>query len=57
VTPVNDEATAGLMLVLHEGLRHGKTTAQALCDARAAAAASGPLATATAWSFVALGAA
>jgi tetratricopeptide (TPR) repeat protein len=57
VGPVNDEATVGLMLALHDGLRHGMTTAEALCRARAAAAASGPLATATAWSFVALGAA
>lgn len=57
VTPVNDQATVGLMLSLHESLRQGMTTAQALCDARAAATASGPLATATAWSFVALGAA
>jgi tetratricopeptide (TPR) repeat protein len=57
VGPVNDEAAVGVMLALHDGLRQGLTTAGALCQARAAAAASGPLATATAWSFVALGAA
>ena len=57
VGPVNDEATVAVMLALHDGLRQGMTTAGALCRARAAAAVSGPLATATAWSFVALGAA
>jgi CHAT domain-containing protein len=59
VGPVNDAATAAPMLVLHEGLRGGLTTAQALAGARAAAAAAGgdPLAIATAWSFIALGAA
>jgi hypothetical protein len=45
------------MLALHDGLRQGLTTAGALARARAAAARSGPLATATAWSFVAFGAA
>ena len=56
VGPVNDEATVELMLALHDGLRHGMTTAEALRDARAATATD-PLATATGWSFVALGAA
>jgi len=56
VGPVNDEATVGLMLALHDGLRQGMTTAEALRAARATAPGD-PLATATAWSFVALGAA
>jgi CHAT domain-containing protein len=55
VGPVNDEATVGLMLALHDGLRRGMTTARALRDARVATATD-PLATATGWSFVALGA-
>jgi tetratricopeptide (TPR) repeat protein len=57
VGPVNDQATVEVMLALHDGLRQGLTTAGALARARAAAARSGPLATATAWSFVAFGAA
>jgi len=56
VGPVNDTATAGLMRLLHVGLRHGLTTAEALRDARSAMAAD-PIAAATAWSFIALGAA
>jgi hypothetical protein len=55
VVPVNDQATAGLMVELHQRLRHGATLGQALCDARAAAG-DDPVARATAWSFVALGA-
>ena len=56
VGPVNDTATAGLMRLLHVGLRRGLTTAEALRDARSAMAAD-PIAAATAWSFIALGAA
>lgn len=58
VGPVDDDATAGVMRLLHDGLRHGLSTAAALRQARAAAAAAGdPFAIATAWSFVAFGAA
>ncbi|HEY2285450.1 MAG TPA: CHAT domain-containing protein [Streptosporangiaceae bacterium] len=58
VGPVNDAAAAGLMIALHEGLRQGLSTAQALAGVRRAAERDGdPAAVATAWSFVALGAA
>ena len=58
VGPVDDAATAGVMRLLHDGLRHGLSTAAALRQARVAAATSGdPFAIATAWSFVAFGAA
>jgi tetratricopeptide (TPR) repeat protein len=56
VVPVNDKATAGLMLALHRHLRRGSTLAEALRDARGEAG-SEPVETATALSFVALGAA
>jgi tetratricopeptide (TPR) repeat protein len=56
VVPVNDQATAALMLVLHRQLRRGASLAEALRDARDAVAAD-PLLAATAWSFIALGAA
>jgi CHAT domain-containing protein/tetratricopeptide (TPR) repeat protein len=55
VVPVNDEATVGLMLTLHGGLRRGMSMAGALRAARTAAGAD-PVAFATAMSFVALGA-
>jgi hypothetical protein len=55
VVPVNDQATAALMLVLHRQLRRGASLAEALRDARDAVAAD-PLLAATAWSFIALGA-
>jgi hypothetical protein len=55
VGPVNDQATVELMLALHRHLRKGATLAAALRDARAAAAAD-PVAVATGWSFIALGA-
>jgi CHAT domain-containing protein len=58
VGPVNDAAAAGLMVALHEGLRRGLSTAQALAGVRRAAEQAGdPATVATAWSFVALGAA
>ena len=55
VVPVNDQATVGLMIELHRGLRRGATLGQALCQARAAVHGD-PVQAATAWSFVALGA-
>jgi tetratricopeptide (TPR) repeat protein len=56
VVPVNDQATATLMLSLHRHLRRGATLAEALRDARNGAATD-PVLAATAWSFIALGAA
>ena len=56
VVPVNDRATAALMVLLHRHLRRGATLAEALRDTRAAAG-SDPLLAATARSFIALGAA
>lgn len=57
IGPVNDLATARLMLALHEHLRPGITLAAALADARAACAGDpDPVAAATGWSFIALGA-
>jgi hypothetical protein len=55
VVPVNDEATAGLMLALHRELRAGGTLAHALASARRWAG-DDPVRTVTAWSFIALGA-
>jgi CHAT domain-containing protein len=55
VVPVNDEATAGLMLALHRELRAGGTLAHALARARRWAGGD-PVRAATAWSFIALGA-
>ena len=56
VVPVNDQATAALMLSLYRQLRRGVTLAEALRDARGGAATD-PVLAATAWSFIALGAA
>jgi CHAT domain len=56
LVPINDIAAAGLMLALHQRLRSGGTLAEALRDARADAS-DDPVQTATAWSFIALGAA
>lgn len=56
VVPVNDKATAGLMLALHRHLRRGATLAEALRDARRDVTGE-PVQTATGLSFVALGAA
>ncbi|SDW74633.1 CHAT domain-containing protein [Amycolatopsis xylanica] len=53
---VNDEATVPLMLGLHDGLRRGETMAKSLAVARREAK-DDPVCQATAWSFVALGAA
>jgi tetratricopeptide (TPR) repeat protein len=54
VVPVNDQATATLMLSLHRHLRDGATFAEALRDTRDAVTGDPTLA-ATAWSFIALG--
>jgi hypothetical protein len=54
VVPVNDTAAVPLMLALHRQLRAGAGLARALRDARREL--DGPVATATGWSFVALGA-
>jgi len=55
VGPVNDRATVALMLALHRRLRGGATLAEALRGARACADGD-PVAVATGWSFIALGA-
>jgi tetratricopeptide (TPR) repeat protein len=55
VVPVNDPATVPLMLALHGHLRDGADLAGALALARAAVGAD-PVARATAYSFIALGA-
>jgi tetratricopeptide (TPR) repeat protein len=55
VVPVNDAAAVPLMLALHRGLRRGAGLAEALRDARQGSE-SDPVAAATAWSFVCLGA-
>jgi tetratricopeptide (TPR) repeat protein len=56
VVPVNDQATATLMTALHKHLRGGAGLAQALRLARDGAEDE-PVLAATAWSFLALGAA
>ena len=56
VVPVNDQATATLMTAVHKHLRGGASLAQALRLARDGAADE-PVQAATAWSFLALGAA
>ena len=56
LVPVNDQATATLMRALHQELRTGATTAEALVRARRTTP-DNPVDQATAWSFVALGAA
>ncbi len=56
VEPVDDAATVGLSLVVHEQLAAGADLAGALLAARTAATGV-PLATSTAWSFLAVGAA
>ena len=53
---MNDQATADLMLALHQQLKQGRSLAEAICAARASSDAN-PVATATGWSFIALGAA
>lgn len=55
VVPVNDESSVPLMVRLHRALREGADLAGALCTARAAVG-DDPVVSATAWSFVALGA-
>jgi hypothetical protein len=55
VVPVNDEATVGLMLALHDALGAGATMAEALCGARGVHSDS-VLDRATGLSFVAIGA-
>ncbi|HEX9030870.1 MAG TPA: CHAT domain-containing protein, partial [Streptosporangiaceae bacterium] len=54
VGPVNDQATTELMLVLHQELRRGRSLAEAICAARAGSGGD-PVATATGWSFIAIG--
>jgi tetratricopeptide (TPR) repeat protein len=54
IVPVNDAATAPLMVAFHTGLRAGGSFGSALRAVRAAAA-DDPVAAATAFSFVALG--
>jgi CHAT domain-containing protein len=56
VVPVNDQATATLMVALHRHLRGGASLAEALRLARDGAERE-PVLAATAWSFLALGAA
>ena len=55
VVPVNDEATVPFSLTVHERLRAGDPLGAALLSARQQA--EGPVARATAWAFLALGAA
>jgi CHAT domain-containing protein len=55
VVPVNDAAVVPLMLALHRGLRRGAGLAEALRDARHGSE-SDPIAMATGWSFICLGA-
>jgi tetratricopeptide (TPR) repeat protein len=56
IVPVNDIATVPLMRAFHAALRTGTTMAEALAAARTSIPAE-PVHLATAWSFVALGAA
>ncbi|WP_208802767.1 CHAT domain-containing protein [Microbispora triticiradicis] len=56
LVPVHDEAVIPLMLALHAGLSAGRSTAEALRDARREIP-DDPLHRATAWSFTAIGAA
>lgn len=56
IVPVNDQATAALMVELHRHLLTGTDMATALAAARAQLATDDPVATATGWSFLALGA-
>jgi tetratricopeptide (TPR) repeat protein len=56
VVPVNDETAMPLMLGLHRSLRHGATLAESLRQARCDLG-DDPVQKATAWSFIALGAA
>jgi tetratricopeptide (TPR) repeat protein len=56
VVPVNDQATATLMVALHRHLRGGASLAEALRLARDGTEGE-PVLAATAWSFLALGAA
>jgi tetratricopeptide (TPR) repeat protein len=55
VVRVNDKAVAELMLALHRGLRSGGTLAESMLEARVQLSGD-PVQTATAWSFIALGA-
>ena len=52
---VNDAAVVPLMTALHRELRGGSTLAEALRDARRGLE-SDPVAAATGWSFISLGA-
>jgi CHAT domain-containing protein len=55
VVPVNDAAVVPLMIALHRELRRGASLAEALRDARLRCQ-SDPVAAATGWSFICLGA-
>jgi CHAT domain-containing protein len=55
VVPVNDVAVVPLMIALHRELRGGASLAEAVRDARRGSG-SDPLAAATGWSFICLGA-
>lgn len=55
VVPVNDAAAVPLMTALHRGLRCGRALPEALTDARQDPG-SDPVAEATGWSFICLGA-
>jgi CHAT domain-containing protein len=55
VLPVNDAAVVPLMLALHQRLRRGASLAESLRDARHELTGD-PVAAATGWSFIALGA-
>ncbi len=55
IVPVNDIAVVSLMIALHRELRRGASLAEALRDARRESA-SDPVAAATGWSFICLGA-
>jgi CHAT domain-containing protein len=55
VVPVNDGAVVPLMTALHREFRRGSTLAEALRDARHGLE-SDPVAAATSWSFISLGA-
>jgi tetratricopeptide (TPR) repeat protein len=55
IVPVNDVAVVPLMIALHRELRRGASLAEALRDARRGSE-SDPVAAATGWSFICLGA-
>jgi hypothetical protein len=56
VIPIPDEATRAMMVTMHAGLRRGLSPAEALTQARIAAAPDDPVAQAAAAAFVCYGA-